>query len=350
MDDNFIGENLKRIRLLKHLSLKEAGLLLNMSATGISKYEKGDIVPNSAKLIEFANAYNVKAVDLLEVYEPVKLNFNSFRKRKKLTGEKLELLKEIIQKKVSDYMFVISESNISKTKIFEKFDCDKLENAENIAYMFRKKLGFSNNQPIYNLIDTLENLGIIIIQIPNSEKLFDGFDGLSETINNTPIIIIRDDIVDGARQRFTICHELGHLLLNIKNGIDEEKACNVFASSLLMPKEAIINEFGPIRKNISLYELYQFKREYKVSVAAILYRLKELNVISEYFYKLSNIKLSKNNLKTNEVENITPEQTYQFKKLVHRLCIDELISIDRACELLGVSLDEYNIEDNYYKY
>ena len=234
--------------------------------------------------------------------------------------------------------------------IYEDIHNRLRENAENIAYMFRKKLGFSNNQPIYNLIDTLENLGIIIIQIPNSEKLFDGFDGLSETINNTPIIIIRDDIVDGARQRFTICHELGHLLLNIKNGIDEEKACNVFASSLLMPKEAIINEFGPIRKNISLYELYQFKREYKVSVAAILYRLKELNVISEYFYKLSNIKLSKNNLKTNEVENITPEQTYQFKKLVHRLCIDELISIDRACELLGVSLDEYNIEDNYYKY
>ena len=28
---------------------------------------------------------------------------------------------------------------------------------------------------------------------------------------------LRDDIIDGARQRFTICHELGHLLLDIKN-------------------------------------------------------------------------------------------------------------------------------------
>ena len=350
MKNNYIGENLKRIRLLKHLSLKEAGLLLNMSATGISKYEKGDIVPNSAKLIEFANAYNVRAVDFLEVYEPIKLKFSSFRKRKKLTGGKLELLKDIIQKKVSDYMFVIKEAGINESTNFESFLCSTFEDAENAANKFRKNLGFSNNQPIYNLIDTLENIGVIIIQISNNEKLFDDFDGLSEIINNKPIIIIRDDIIDGARQRFTICHELGHLLLDIKNNIDEEKACNIFASSLLMPKEAIINEFGTIRKNISLYELYEFKREYKVSVAAILYRLKELNIISEYFYKLSNIKLSKNNLKTNEVDNILPEKTYQFKKLVHRLCSNELISANRACELLGVSIDEYNIEDNYYRH
>ena len=53
-----IGKNLKRIRLLKNLSLKEAGNLLNMTATAISKYEKGEILPDSKKLIDFANAYN----------------------------------------------------------------------------------------------------------------------------------------------------------------------------------------------------------------------------------------------------------------------------------------------------
>ena len=48
-----IGKNLKRIRLLKNLSLKEAGNLLNMTATAISKYEKGEILPDSKKLIDF---------------------------------------------------------------------------------------------------------------------------------------------------------------------------------------------------------------------------------------------------------------------------------------------------------
>ena len=39
-----VGKNLKRIRLLKNLSLKEAGSLLNMSAPAVSKYEKGEII------------------------------------------------------------------------------------------------------------------------------------------------------------------------------------------------------------------------------------------------------------------------------------------------------------------
>ena len=47
---NDIGNNLKRIRLLKKMSLKEAGDILNMSAMAVSKYERGSIIPNSKKV------------------------------------------------------------------------------------------------------------------------------------------------------------------------------------------------------------------------------------------------------------------------------------------------------------
>ena len=77
---NEIGRNLKKIRLLKNLSLKEAGNLLNMSPTAVSKYEKGNIVPDSLKLIEFANAYNVKTIDLIKVYKTPKMEFTSLEK------------------------------------------------------------------------------------------------------------------------------------------------------------------------------------------------------------------------------------------------------------------------------
>ena len=40
--------------------------------------------------------------------------------------------------------------------------------------------------------------------------------------------------------------------------------------------------------------------------------------------------------------------SYQFKKIVYTLESDEIISINKACELLGVTVDEYNIEDNNY--
>ncbi len=344
-----IGKNLKRIRLLKNLSLKDAGNLLNMTATAISKYEKGEILPDSKKLIDFANAYNVKSIELLKVYNVPKMKFTSFRKKKRLTGQNLELLEELIQDEVAKYLEIIEMNNIDTDNIkLKKYSCNNLEDAEKAANDFRNYIKISNKQPISDLINILENLGIIIIQIKNPDNRFDDFDGLSEIVNNIPVIVLLDGIKDGARQRFTIAHELGHLVLNINNDkLDEEKLCNRFASALLMPKEAIINEFGYSRGNINFFELTAFKNEFKVSYAAIVYRLKDLNIITEYLYKKLSIFLSQK-IGKNDPKPIQPEISYQFKKIVYKLEADEIISLNKACELLGVTVDEYNNEDNNY--
>lgn len=344
-----IGKNLKRIRLLKNLSLKDAGNLLNMTATAISKYEKGEILPDSKKLIDFANAYNVKSIELLKVYNVPKMKFTSFRKKKRLTGQNLELLEELIQDEVAKYLEITEMNNIDTDNIkLKKYSCNNLEDAEKAANDFRNYIKISNKQPISDLINILENLGIIIIQIKNPDNRFDDFDGLSEIVNNIPVIVLLDGIKDGARQRFTIAHELGHLVLNINNDkLDEEKLCNRFASALLMPKEAIINEFGYSRGNINFFELTAFKNEFKVSYAAIVYRLKDLNIITEYLYKKLSIFLSQKIGKI-DPNPIQPEISYQFKKIVYKLEADEIISLNKACELLGVTVDEYNNEDNNY--
>lgn len=344
-----IGKNLKRIRLLKNLSLKEAGDLMNMTATAISKYEKGEILPDSKKLIDFANAYNVKSIELLKVYNVPKMKFTSFRKKKRLTGQNLKLLEELIQDEVAKYLEIIEMNNINTNNIkIKKYSCNSIDDAEKAANDFRNYIKISNKQPISDLINILENLGIIIIQIKNPDNRFDDFDGLSEIVDNIPVIVLLDGIKDGARQRFTIAHELGHLVLNINNDeINEEKLCNRFASALLMPKEAIINEFGYSRGNINFFELTAFKNEFKVSYAAIVYRLKDLNIISEYLYKKLSIFLSQQ-IGKSDPKPIQPEISYQFKKIVYKLEADEIISVNKACELLGVTIDEYNNEDNNY--
>lgn len=345
---NGIGRNLKRIRLLKNLSLKDAGNLLNMSATAISKYEKGEILPDSKKLIDFSNAYEVKSIDLLKVYNAPEMKFDSFRKKKRLTGQNLELLEELIQDEVTKYLEVIEMNNINTSIKLKQYSCNSIEEAEKAANDFRNYIKISNKQPISDLINILENLGIIIIQIKNPNNRFDDFDGLSEMVNNIPVIVLLDGIKDGARQRFTIAHELGHLVLNISDEkLDKEKLCNRFASALLMPKEAVINEFGISRGNISFFELIAFKNEFKVSYSAIIYRLKDLSIISEYLYKKLSIFLSKK-IGKNDPKPIQPEVSYQFKRIVYKLEADEIISLNKACELLGVTIDEYKCEDNNY--
>ena len=165
-----VGKNLKRIRLLKNLSLKEAGLLLNMSAPAISKYEKGLIIPDSKKLIEFANAYDVKVLDLL---------------------------KEIIQNKVANYLEVLNLNEIkTPNHKLKKYPCNNETDAELAADEFRKNYKLSINQPIPDLINILENIGILIIEIDNPHQKFSDFDGLSEIVSNIPLIVLLNDAID----------------------------------------------------------------------------------------------------------------------------------------------------------
>lgn len=344
--NNIIGKNLKRVRLLKNLSLNDAGKLLNMSATAIAKYENGEISIDSKKIIDFANAYSVKTTYLLKSYKMPEIKFSSFRKKKRLTGQNLDLLKELIQIEIEKYIEVLELNNISYNHSinFKKHLCTSMLDAENAANKFREYIKISDKQPISDLINILENLGFIIIQIPNINNKFDDFDGLCEVVSGYPIIVLLDNINDGGRQRFTISHELGHLLLNIKNSeIDEEKLCHRFASAFLMPKNATINEFGPIRNAISLYELSVFKNEFKVSYPAILYRLKDLNVINDYLYRKLSIYINSKVLKKGKDPfPVKPEKSFQFERLVYKLQSNDIISVNKACELLGVSIDEYD--------
>lgn len=338
-----IGLNLKKVRLLKNLSLKQAGELLNMSAPAIMKYEKGQIIPNSEKIIQFAKAYNVKTKDILKVTPQVEMKFTNFRKRKSLTGQKLELLKKLILEKVANYLEVLDLEQINSSfKNLKKYAVNNLTDAEEAASKFRQDYNLSLNQPLSDLINILENIGIIIISLENTNNLFSGFDGLSEIVQNVPVIVYLENNTDGARQRFTIAHELGHLILNIKEDLDCEKVVNRFASSLLMPSLSIYNEFGKSRQNISNYELMAFKMEYKVSMYAIIYRLKELNVISDYLLKKINIYFNKNGYRQCEPNPLEPEKSYQYKKLVHKLEVNGIITLNKACEFLNQSINEYN--------
>lgn len=347
---NEIGENLKRVRLLKNFSLKKAGELLGMSDVAVSKYEKGQLKPNSQKLIQFANAYGVMTNEFFKSYDGVKMKFDCFRKKQRLKGQKFELLKDLIQHEVSNYLNVLELNNLNKNMKFEKMECSSLEDAEKAANRFRAKvINISNIQPISDLTSILENLGIVIVYVKNYDNRFNDFEGLSEIVNGIPVIVLLDGVKDGARQRFTIAHELGHLVLDIKGDVNEEKMCNRFASALLMPKEAMINEFGEKRSNLSFYELVAFKNEYKVSYLATIHRLRDLGIISEYSYRNICMFLNGNALKK-DPSPIAAEKSYQFKKLVYKLEVNGVISVSKACELLGVNAYEYNKENYNYRY
>jgi Zn-dependent peptidase ImmA (M78 family) len=88
------------------------------------------------------------------------------------------------------------------------------------------------------------------------------------------------------RQRFTIAHEMGHICLNQLAGpftfhelaqtkdthFEEEYLCDLFASSILMPK-SVIKQYLEDERSISLKTVNQIASDFKVSKSAVLRRI-----------------------------------------------------------------------------
>lgn len=128
--------------------------------------------------------------------------------------------------------------------------------------------------PIYNLTNLIESLGIIIINFDYPNIKFDGVSFYNK--KNIPIMIINKNLPPD-RDRFTKAHELGHIIMHRFPSPDAEKEANIFASEFLMPQKDISHEIN----NLSFYSLPNLKRKWKVSMVSLIYRAKELKLISK---------------------------------------------------------------------
>lgn len=77
--------------------------------------------------------------------------------------------------------------------------------------------------------------------------------------------------------RFTLAHELGHVIMHQKPSADMESEADRFAAEFLMPARDIRPELRPL----SLSRLVVLKQYWRVSMAALIQRAGDLKVITE---------------------------------------------------------------------
>tara|TARA_R110002049_G_scaffold96852_2_gene236577 strand:+ start:357 stop:1100 length:744 start_codon:yes stop_codon:yes gene_type:complete len=164
---------------------------------------------------------------------------------------------------------------------------------EKKANDFRNRSGFGSNDSI-RLKSLLYKLDVLAVFKPLSA----GFSGMALKIDREGevkrFILINSNKTLG-HQHFTICHELYHLFIQDKfqsmvciagefsRKDKEEYNADVFAAHLLLPENGIKslipdNELG--KDKIGLGTVIKIEQYFSCSRAALLYRLKELGIIS----------------------------------------------------------------------
>ena len=194
-------------------------------------------------------------------------------------------------------------------------------------------LGFD---PIPNVLEMLEEKGIRVIEIDAPVE----FDGLSAHVGDIPVIVINKNF-SVERKRFTALHELGHLVLTIEEGADEEKICHAFAGALLLPDNCLEKLLGDKRSNIAPGELVRIKEQYGISAQAIMMRAHLKGIINknslDRFWK----SMAGNKKEQGLGRFAGNEKSYRFEQMVFRLAAEDVVSLSKAANLAGMKLAQF---------
>ena len=344
-EENIFGTRLKLARKMAGLSLQELADASQNKITkqALSKYEKGLMNPSSNVILAIANTFNLKP-DYFLKKKSIELGEVLFRKRVRLSKK----IEDSIIEKVRDYTerYLEIEQILEINSKFENPLKDVIirnkDDVEIAANKLRKDWNLGTN-PIPNLVETLELQGIKVFLIEE----VDDFDGLAAmSSNGIPIVAINTKNKPIERIRFTIIHELAHILLRF----DEEKVCtsnsveilcHYFSSCFLIQREILIKLIGTYRKYIRIEELISIKQYHGMSIRAIVHRLKEIKVISDNYYKRWMIFMSKTyGAKEEPGEYKGVEKPTIFNQLVNRALAEELITLSKAAALWNTSINK----------
>lgn len=336
-----IGERLKGARLRAGLNLRDLAKQAGVSAQAVSKYERGMDTPGSSVLIRLSQALKVRVEYLMR---PVNITLSqpNFRRRVGLSQKDQRTIKSQIQDWLERYLsieaIVASQNEYKMPEINRQVS--KIEDVEKAVLALREcwNLGLD---PIDDLVEMLEGRGIKVGIVPGA----DDFDALTLYANETmPIIVVKDG-VPGDRQRFSIAHELGHIILEIPQKWEDdqaEKAAYRFAGAFLAPAPAVKQELGEKRQKLDLYELHLLKHKYGMSMQAWIHRAHDLGIITETIAVGMYKRFRANNWYREEPgDPYPPEKLNRLERLVMRAMVEDVISESRAAELLGTPLPEF---------
>lgn len=342
-----IGHRLKRSREAMGFSLRdlEAAIGGEVSAQAIGKYERGEMMPGSAALLAMAKALRVRPEYLLSTRE-IELSGVDFRKAPQANLKSEKAVEAAVLDRVERYLEVEElmpdTSDGWHAPNASELTIGKIDDAEQAAERLRElwKLGID---AIPDMADLLEEKGIKVISLDLPEEVSGSKAFVQRKDADSVPIIVVNAVHNGLRQRFTLAHELAHLVLNCDklDHKEEEKAADRFAGAFLMAREMMTRVLGGHRTVISLGELAELQKMFKVSIACLVVRCSQLGLLSKTAYgKLwGQIRaLSLNSFGAREPHNIEPERPKRMERLCLRAVAEGAISDGKAAELMRLSV------------
>lgn len=315
-----------------------ASHITGLSQSNLSKFEKGlgslsdEIVLKIISFLEFPEKFFNKRISN-------RVENAHYRKKSAIT--KAIRLDIEYSNKIIGYIIDQMTTSVEWPEFTLKpIDIEDGYSPRAIAKFIRRQMNILIDEPIKNIFHLLESNGIIVIEFDTTDK-FDGVSFLTDKGN--PVIVINRNFSND-RKRFTLSHELGHIIMHIAGNFiipdyrNVENEANDFASEFLMPQEHIKNSL----RNLKLSDLAELKMYWLTSMASIIRSAKDCGSITKDRYRYLNIELSRKWGRKNEPVNVFIDEPKLFKTAYKMHKNDLEYSDSELADAFGLPLDVLN--------
>lgn len=364
--NSFNGERLKFGRIYRGYTLTELSDLTGISKQSISLYENRRNIPEHERVQILSKALDFP-IEFFFQMDEIETRADATYFRALLSTNKKDRIKQVAKLQTLSKIFKVLNEYIEFPLLeiphieFNSSDDemeprDEKNRIEELAEMLRNYWSIGND-PIVNLRYLLESKGILITSFDTGEEKIDAF---SQRINIEEdeifIIAISNSNQSDARARFDMSHELGHILLHpwsedLESLTKEEfkareRQSNTFAGAFLLPK----NSFG---KDVSFYptnlEYYKtLKKKWKTSIAAMIYRAYQLEIITYNQYQYMMRQYSKNGWRKEEPEDFPYKLNNNLLQTAIEMLLDNNVfnkkELVETIKDIGISIYSNDIE------
>lgn len=268
-----LGEALQTARRARGLTQPEVAEKAGVTQVAVSRYENGERTPDAEVLGRLATALGVTP-ELLTSAGRMRgaMAVDAHMRRRKTARPTVwrQLEAELNMLRLhTRYLF--EEVSLKADQIVPQFDpvTTRPDDAARLTRMqWRMPVG-----PVHDLTGWVEAAGCVVVEQDFSTARVDG---LSQWVDDHPVVLMNITSPTD-RKRLTLAHELGHLCMHsVEITEDIEAEANAFAAEFLMPAEVI----RPQLRNLSIGKLYDLKREWRVSMQALIERAYSLKVMT----------------------------------------------------------------------
>lgn len=277
------GSRLRQLRELRGLSQRELSEAVGIAQPALSAYESDARFPDVTTAHKIADALVVPIAMLRKT--PMTMPEGSlglFRStRSKVGSVAFNQARRMAEIGLETLMSLASGVKLPPIRLTTMADTPPQE----AAIYARSMLGLPPDEPIQNVTLAAERAGAIVLKLTDLPEHVGGFSAWIHEPVNRPLIVCRSE-VSAFRLRFTVSHELGHMLLDHqvfgRPTKDTELEANTFAAHFLLPEDAMRDVFSA---PLDLRQLARIKGRWGVSMNAILLRAKGMGYVDEYRYR-----------------------------------------------------------------